>query len=182
MLNDRSTWLKVDFHIVQYNLNRAGHFLSESGPVVLYFSSATKLKKTCHKYSCFRYLKWYPLPTKWLRRQVFSWRMFYMKHIIAHSKMLGVKNWYFFFASGITCFFLNVETSGFIDDNNKTRQNVLHEKTNAGYSVTGMDWKGNKENYLKTSRENVLVEKKWRFSHPLKPKKSVLALEQWVKD
>ena len=86
--------------------------------------------------------------------------MFHMKHIIAHSKTLGVKNWYFFFASGINCFFLNVETSGFIDDNNKTRQNVLHEKTNAGYSVTGMDWKGNKENYLKTSRENVLVEKK----------------------
>ena len=41
------------------------------------------------------------------------------------------------------------------------------KKTNAEYSVTGMDWKGNKENYLKTSRENVLVEKKWRFSHPL---------------
>ena len=55
------------------------------------------------------------------------------------------------------------------------------KKTNAEYSVTGMDWKGNKENYLKTSRENVLVEKKWRFSHPLKPKKSVLALEQWVR-
>ena len=108
MLNDRFTWLKVDFHIVQYNLNRAGHFLSESSPVVLYFSSATKWKKTCNKYSCFRYLKWYHYrPTdygdRFFPEGCFIWNI--SSHILRRSgSKIDIS--FSLTASGINCFFL----------------------------------------------------------------------------
>ena len=109
MLNDRFTWLTVDFHIVQYNLNRAGHFLSESSPVVLYFSSATKWKKkrvtNIHVSGTWNGIHYRPTDygDRFFPEGCFIWNI--SSHILRRSgSKIDIS--FSLTASGINCFFL----------------------------------------------------------------------------